>query len=412
MASYRLIEFDNSRDRSLHGLYTDPEKELNRIIEGDSIVEFDRNCMCNMGGYELDGVDHSKFSRIDPRSVEFSCDNCREMSSYVDLRKNAERVRFMYPSSEGRPVSVKKYNSPRLYFEEIGFVQNRYVEDEGKTYVRKIRTFITDRFTSHSINYNILNQVQEGVGMTFVPKVLKSFVCGKDGFSLEEDPPNGSLSLYNDYPNFFTVSNCRSILFQLISSLHFLRKRDFFTTNPSIESLSVSKRAQITTTKYMGKSVETDISIKLNRNTDSTVDGEGVRIIGSPVITIPERFDLVYKSDDKFQIPIIDEETDWKNISESMRFGHIDEATSICTYMFLLSFFSMSGVSVASKNDPLMRKVWECMWEREDFVRISNEMKIARSSGVSLTSSPSIFKMIQNTTLKKDITNDIMMIWE
>lgn len=416
--SQKIIDQDNKRNFFLREILSNTREELEKLVNGDGDIMFDRNCLCNMGSYDLErNLEGNETFMISPHSIEFTCDNCREMTSYLDLRKKGEDNRFLYPSDSGKNVSIRRFKSPYLHFSKKESEEERVYSEDLKNYKSDVQIYSGDEFISNHINLSILNYYQEVVGFSLFPKISKSFICGKDGYCLREDPPNGKLSMYNDRDDFFSAKICKSTIFQLVSSLHFFQERNLSFSNPTVDSLSFSRRKNETLDRYMGKSVSSELSLKINDLTNAVCDSEGFRFYENFSGVVPEKVKVLRKAGDvgTFSIPYISKKKteSWNKLKRSMMSGKTAESTTISCYFYLISLFSMRGFAMACKKEEILAKVWELMWKDEnDFVRISNEMKKIRQSRLCLREPSQILELISDSKLNENLMKDILNSWD
>lgn len=458
-----LLRFKKDRDYILNLILDNVNKLIIDLWTPASPICFDDKCLFNMGRtqqiYTLE-------ERIEGKNIinetvlnYYSCPQCRNIRRLVDLDQNKIGEPFtiecgnlmgeqmvitetpiekLFILNESIPLTVQKVmKSP--YFMKLQHCSNSCSSNVCE--IKKIKNYIgLDPFSNNMLINFFLNKELSKLGIKNVIEMYTSYVCSGKGYSVYEFPNIGRIRHFQEHSELLEQSGkpsptakaddktlisaqtVRSIIMQLFSVLHVLRKFDFSHGGPSSRSLLFSKKEY--KNMYDGVIIECPITLKLcdlyhagitighNRlyNKSVIADEEILRKPFKPIIDAvsitPFSFD---RNSNKEKITIYRLKDPQKYFQEAMLFMYIKHLglpiyqASFDAYGFMISLMADRAFYTSVMNDELSYLLWRSMWLPEEFEKIQDKILKLHDSHDPITRVDKTLLMLAGFGLRCDM---------
>ena len=450
-----LKQFQKDRKFVTHLLKNEPNKLACILWKYNSPISKDDDCLFQMGKNLKLTVDEllEKKSYVCDSMINFYiCPQCKNMKRLIDFSEKSKTfmlecgekageslyyeekcVSHLYLTKEKLPNSVKKaYANP--FLNDLAKCSSATCalpsKAAGEKMLKKysnVEYLGSDGFTNNMLINWYLN---EELTNSHLIESHISFVCGGKGYNIREHLDIGNISNFQEYTQFLSTSGkpsptakaddkspilstvVSSIIVQLFSCLHSLRKYDFSHGNPGTETL-LFKNEPISYI-YDGMHVTSPVTLKLLDFSTSgcTVDGK-LRLYSKSVVADEELKKKTYEpiintvilneNKDK-QVTVYSLRNPCKSIKSSILFMYMKHlglpvyAASFDAYSFMVVLMAERSFYSAINCDKTLSKFWRSMFVNEsDFEKINMRL-------IDLHESPETIKLNDILLLLSDLS--------
>ena len=428
-----LKQFEKDRDFVTYLLKNEPDKLVSILWKYNSPISKDSDCLFQMGISFRLTIEQllKRETTVSATMINFYiCPQCKNMKRLIDfanadktfiiecgekagsvLEYKEEDVAYLYLKKEKLPASVEKaYKNPFLNdlakcsSATCALPSKEAGNDLLKKYNSKDIEYLgSDKFTNNMlINWYLNKEINNHLIQTYI-----SFVCSGKGYNICEHLDIGTISNFQEYPQFLATSGkpsptakpddkspilanvASSIVVQLFASLHQLRKYDFSHGNPGSETLQFKNEP--VTYVYNGLHVSSPVIMKfLDFSTSGcTVDGK-LRLYSKSVVADEELKKKTYEpiintvilnEDKDKQVTVYSIRNPCKCIKSSVLFMYMKHlglpvyAASFDAYSFMCVLMAERSFYSAMTNDKKLSKFWRSMFVNDsDFEKINSRL--------------------------------------
>jgi len=337
----------------------------------------------------------------------------------------------LYMIKENEPNSVKKaYKNPNII--ELAKCSSATCalpsKDSGLSMLNKysnIEYLGSDKFTNNMlINWYLNNELN-------IPHIINmyiSFVCNNKGYNVYEYLDIGNINSFQEFPEFLETSGkpsptakaddktpiskdvVLSIIVQLFSCLHSLRKYDFSHGNPDTNSLKFKNEP--VSYNYDGFHVTSPITLKLLDFSTSGCSANKIRLYSKSIVAEEELkkrtyeavIDTVVLNKDEGNVTVYRLKNPKKYIKSSILFMYMKHlglpvySASFDAYSFMMVLMSERSFYTTVVNNKKLNDFWRKMWVNdEDFDKINFKLQ-------EIHETPKIISLTDILTLLSDLS--------
>jgi len=427
-----LERFKKDRNFVTYLLKNETDKLTSILWKYNSPISKDDDCLFQMGKNMSMSIDEilTKKTDISDSMVNFYvCPQCKNMKRLIDFAEHKtdfmiecgekagsrlyydeKSISCLYSKKEKLPLSVEKaYSNPFLNdlakcSSATCALPSKAAGDNLLKKYSSVEYLGSDSFTNNMLINWYLN---EELANSHLIESYISFICRGKGYNLYEYLDIGNVSNFQEFPQFLSTSGkpsptakaddkcpisidvASSIILQLFSALHSLRKYDFSHGNPGTETLQFKNEP--VSYIYDGVHVSSQVTLKfLDFSTSGcTVDGK-LRLYSKSVVADEELKKKTYEpiintvilnEDKNKQVTVYSLRNPCKCIKSSILFLYMKHlglpvySASFDAYSFMMVLMVERGFYTAVRSDKKLSEFWRSMFVTEsDFEKINNRL--------------------------------------
>lgn len=393
--------FDNIqeiREEVITRLITDPELFTSEIWTNDMPLPIDETCKFCVGFDQpsLSERLNSDMEQKEARRYIYKCHTC----------KNINRIERLINKDMTKPLKVRTGSNTNLQLHVtknptnfqlfLTTSRSQIIKKRIKNIIRKsnivscepgIRNLISDssffmggdKFTINSLVHLSVNRVLDEIGLDTVVRLYLPFICGDNGFQLKEYIETN----YNINNSIYNKSKLLDVLFQIISTIHYLKIFNFTLGNISSDSIKIINQRDLVS--YDSVSREVSMKIKLDNLEESSMSLYSSNSISTRLYCMSMSSEKVLSSKpfqpNIFQIQLSDiDSIDDDSINDSTKESYfkLDEnvptitylrnsgipifQSSLNTYIYILLLMSNLSIRNIVYQDSELNTLWSKMW--------------------------------------------------
>lgn len=341
--------------------------DINHILDYlknnlNSFINHDKECLSQLGQRS------SKLSLHD--KINGKCLHCDTLNNLYMCSSCINILRLVNPENVKDPFIIQygKMSGKKCIISE--FHQNINPICEFDNYGLKI-----DKFTNNIISHWYLDHYLRNNNINHIKDVYSSFICGNSGYILQE---------YTS--NLIPSNNELSIIKQLFTILHHLKKINFSHGYPTISSLSFNSS-----------------DIKLSNFWDSSFTlPSGIRIYSNTNFH-HQLYPL--QNTTTFKLPC--SKKNYSYIHKFMlqnKLGLNNNVSAFDGYCFLISLLSNKQFYNNFMSNDHLSKLWISLWSPQELSTISQRLQSIENP---LYDIHSVLNILCNLTLRSDLIDHI-----